>query len=438
MKLLITWIGPWLDKGEAAMLISMGKMLRDKFPEIDITASASSFQLENIDMIKYKRYGFSVMPGIFPSIFSTLPKPTGIRSKTLKILILLPPFLIKITGTIIWAILYKNLNIDAKLLVRGDADIVKSYKESDCVIFCGGQNVTNLNINIIISFYEIVFSKMLGKPVMIWANSLGPFKPEYIRPIVTHFINKVDIITTREETSKNCLDHIGVTAPSFVTADSAFVLPTVTPEEALSLIKREMENPENRPMVGITVIPWRFPGEINPDEKFEDYLNAMAGAVDHIIEKLGAHVLFFPQVIVTNIKDDRPISRKVLNKVKNKTRVTVLTNDYSPEQLKGMYGLMSFLIGTRFHSCIFAQSMHVPTIAIEYDGHKALGIMKLLGTDIYVCDINTITSSELISKIDEVWNNRDEISQILGRNVKVMREKCMNNLSLAVEFLDLK
>jgi colanic acid/amylovoran biosynthesis protein len=251
----------------------------------------------------------------------------------------------------------------------------------------------------------------------------------------------VDLITTREATSKKILDDLGVTAPVFVTADAAFTLPPIPQKEAMMIVEQETKIPKNELMVGVTVIPWNFPGEKNDAEKikkFENYLKAVAGAADYLIEKLNAHVFFFPQVIIPPIKDDRPISMQVLNKIRNKSNVTVLTADYTPEQIKGMYGRMSLLIGTRFHSCILAQSMHVPTIAIEYDGHKALGIMRLLDLEEYVCDINTITTAELISKIDKIWAERDEVKKKLEKNIRVMQAKSMENVRLAVKYLGLR
>ena len=442
MRVLIIWIGPWLDKGEAAMLISMKDALQQQIPNISITASASSFSLQDIDMAKYGEYGFKVLPGIYPSIISAVPKFKLIKSKTnsktIKFTLTIPFILIQAVESIIWLALYRTLRLDLNPLITSTTDIVSEYKDADYIIFCGGQYITKLGRDILIALYEIIFSKTLNKPVMIWANSLGPFDPKYIHPFVRWALNKVDLITTREATSKMHLDRIGVTAPSFVTADAAFILPTVPPEEALLLIKRETEIPENRIMVGVTVIPWKFLGEDNPNKKFDLYLGAVASAVDHIVGTFGAHVFFFPQVIIPNVKDDRPISFKVLDKINNKSAVTVLTEDYSPEQIKGMYGCMSLLIGTRFHSCILAQSMHVPTIAIEYDGHKALGIMRLLELENYVCHINTITSHELISKVDEIWKDRDNVKQKLEKNIPVMQAESMKNLSLAVQYLDLK
>ena len=440
MKILITCVGPWLDKGEAAMIIATAKDLREKLPHAEITI-LRVVPLQEIGVLRYSEYDLKVLPRPIQGTPSVMSKLKFLKFKALKAIVVLPLLLAPMVKYTLWLLLYKGLRIDAEFLIRNDRDTIKAFRDADWFIICGGQNITNLSPGFIIILYEIIFSKLLRKPVMIWANSLGPFNPKYIRPFVKWVLNKVNLITTREATSKKILDDIGVTAPIFVTADAAFTLPTISREGAISLIERETEIPKNELMVGVTVIPWNFPdekNEANKIKKFENYLEAFAGATDYLIEKLNAHVVFFPQVILPPTKDDRPISMQVLNKIKNNSKVTVLTADYTPEQIKGMYGCMSLLIGTRFHSCILAQSMHVPTIAIEYDGHKALGIMRLLDLEEYVCDINTITTHELISKIDKIGVERDEVKKKLEKNIRIMQAKSLENVRLAVEYLGLR
>jgi polysaccharide pyruvyl transferase WcaK-like protein len=202
---------------------------------------------------------------------------------------------------LLWLILYKILRLDAGFLIRDNRDTVKEYRDADWIIFCGGQYITNVGIGLFIALYEIIFSKLLRKTVMLYAQSFGPFKQKYARPIIKWVLNKVDLITTREATSKKILDEIGVTAPTFVTADAAFTLPPISQKDAMTLIEHATRIPKNEVMVGVTAIPWAFPdekGDVN--KKFENYLEAVAGAVDYIIEKLNARVFFFPQVILTD------------------------------------------------------------------------------------------------------------------------------------------
>lgn len=434
----MTWIGPWLDKGEAAMAIAIKEDLNRCISNMNITACMSSSYPQDTDTLNYGKYNIKIIPGIVPCIFSELPEFKYLRIKSIRLILSFPFLLFHLMSILFWILLCRYIRIDLSKLIRINKTIIDSYMDADIILFCGGQYITNLNPSTFIAFYEVIISRMLNKSIMIWANSMGPFKPSYIHPISRWVLNKVNLITTREATSKAHLDRIGVSIPSFVTADAAFTLPAISHDEALSLISCEMEIPINGLMVGITAIPWNFPGEKNPARKLEDYLDALAGTIDYIIAKYNSNIIFFPQVIVPNIKDDRLISMRIFDKIKEKSKVTVLTKDYSPEQLKGMYGCMSLLIGTRFHSCILAQSMHVPTIAIEYDGHKASGIMRLLELENYVISINTITVRELTSKVDEVYSNRDHIREKLKENIKIMQADSRKNTNLAIKYLNLK
>ena len=434
----MTWIGPWLDKGEAAMAIAIKEDLAKYVSNINVTACTSSFYPDDIDVSMYGQYNIRVIPGLIPAIIFKISKFKFLKFKSLKLVLLIPFFLLHLIHVILWQLLYKSTGIDLSNSLQFNKDLINMYKDSDVIILCGGQNITNLNITTLIAFYEILYSRMMNKSVMIWANSMGPFEPNYIHPLARWVLNRVNLITTREATSKAHLDRIGVNVPLFVTADAAFTLPAISSEEALKLISKEMEIPINGLMVGITAIAWNFPGEKNSAKKLEDYLDALAGTADYIIKQYNSHIIFFPQVIVPNIKDDRLISMRIFDKIKEKSKVTILTKDYSPEQLKGMYGCMSLLIGTRFHSCILAQSMHVPTIAIEYDGHKAFGIMKLLELENYVININAITVVDLISKVNEVYSNRNNIKEVLKKNIEIMQADSRKNTSLAIKYLNLK
>ena len=261
MKILITWVGPWLDKGEAAMLISMVKALRGRIPNVSITVSPSSFQPQEIDIIKYGEYDLKILPGIFSSIFSVVPKLKFLKFKALKAMIALSLLLALIVKNILWLLLYKSLRLDAGFLIRDNRDTVKEYRDADCIIFCGGQYITNVGLGLFIALYEIIFSKLLRKPVMLYAQSLGPFNQKYAQPFIKWVLNKVDLITTREATSKKILDDIGITAPAFVTADAAFTLPPISQKDAMMLLEHETRISKNELMVGVTAIPWNFPGE---------------------------------------------------------------------------------------------------------------------------------------------------------------------------------
>lgn len=438
LRILITFIGPWLDKGEAAMLISMKDALQQQIPDIAITAEASSWGLQNIDIVKYGERSIKVLPGMFNYYYLLIPKLGILKFKAIKAVVAIPFLLYPITINTLWLGLHRLQRLNGRILSQASKNKnLNKFCEADWIIFCGGEYIKKTNLVTFIALYEIIFSKSLCKPVMLYGQSFGPFDQKWAQPIIKRILDRVDLITTREEISKDYLENLGVTAPVFVTADAAFMLPSITKEEALSLIKHETKLCiDNTVMVGITAIYADYQPKNKDAYKTRwNYVVSMANSIDYLINKLNAFVVFYPHNKTTHkFRNDEAASNEIYDLVRNKSRVILLTEDYSPEQLKGMYSCMDLFIGTRYHSCIFALSMCVPTIAIGYS-HKAEGIMKLLGMDKYVCDINTITPQELASTIDKTWENRAEIREKLGSNIQIMQARCIDNIKLAVEYL---
>ncbi len=440
-RILIPLIGPWLDKGESAMLVAMLNAIRSSLPESEIAISASTFPLEAVDKRRYSEYGIKVKPGLISSFLGLIDRLPG-KNKTLKSLVGLAFFLGSILGNLLWLFYYKCTHRDSLYLAGSNHEIISEYKNADWILFCGGQNIVQVipfPLPTFIALYEILFAKALQKPVMIYANTLGPFNFRWAWPLIRWALNKVDLITTREEISKEILKDIEIESPTFVTADAAFLTPTISSKEARQLIEKGAGISGEKIMIGLTAIPWHFPKEKSAKKRaklYNNYLEVLAQTADYIIEKWDAYIIFFPQVMVPHKKDDTQVYPKILDKIQHKSQVKILTADYTPEELQGMYGCMELLLGTRFHSCILALSRAVPTIAIEYSGHKSTGIMKLLGLEEHVYKIETLTTPELIAEVEKTWKNKEKIRSKIRENVQKMKKRSMENIILAQQYLD--
>ena len=64
------------------------------------------------------------------------------------------------------------------------------------------------------------------------------------------------------------------------------------------------------------------------------------------------------------------------------------------------------ILGLRMHANIAALAMGVPTFAIAYS-RKTLGIMRMLGQERWVSDIDTLSSEALIANIEALWSERE-------------------------------
>ena len=132
--------------------------------------------------------------------------------------------------------------------------------------------------------------------------------------------------------------------------------------------------------------------------------------------------------------DDRAINRVVYQKVANKTRVKLLHNEYTPEELKGIIGQFDLFISGRMHPLIHAICMSVPSIGIDYD-HKIRALMNMLGQEKYVCHVKTLSFDELKLKINDAYSAKDFIADQLKPKVKIMKRKAKLNAVLVKALL---
>jgi polysaccharide pyruvyl transferase WcaK-like protein len=253
-------------------------------------------------------------------------------------------------------------------------------------------------------------------------------------------LNRVNLITIREEISKKNLNLINVNKPRIcLTADSAFLLKAVTAKRLTELLNTENITENDRPLVGISISKiisrYGFADIEKPEEKYQQYVSVMAKTIEYITDNLEATVVIVPHVIDPRKNDDRWVADDVCKLISNKSKVISIKEDYTPEELKGIIGHCDLFIGARMHATIASTSMLVPTIGIAYS-HKIYGIVgEMLGQKEYILDVKELTYESLISKIDDVWKNRETIKEQLGIKVPQVKERAMLNGKLVKELL---
>ena len=310
-------------------------------------------------------------------------------------------------------------------------DALSAYANADVVISSGGGYIGGYRLGNLAPLYGIYLAKWFKKPVIIWAQSIEPFANVIVEKATRRVLNEVDLIVTREEFSVAYLKHLGIKPPVYSGADAAFLSPVLPVEEGSRLLAKASVHKDTGDLwVGVTARHWLFPryhGE-ERKRKASNYFAVIVDTIKYLTSELKARVIFSPQVIFSPRNDDRIISRKIATAV-DSDRVTVLTDDYSPEQLKAMIGNMDLFIGTRMHSNIFSTSMYVPTIAISYE-KKTDGIMSMLGLQDYVLDINTLQLEDMIGKIESTLAHKTKIKELLPEIISRAKEIALRNVEL--------
>ena len=406
IKILTINAGLSKNKGSGAMLISTIKAIREEipnshfivntpFPELD----RKNCKIKNVTMVSHKRKSLKYITRFFLSM----------------ILYLLP----------------------LRVFVRDP--VLRDYLDSDIILDLGGDGLTDDYgvIATITSCYNLLLCNFLRKPLVIYAQSIGPFKNKFTQFLARYCLNRVSLLIVREEITYNYLKKLGIKNKIHFTADSAFLLAPASKKRVEDIFIRESITLDKRLKIGISPSQHMYNSEQNKTQSSKNrYIEFMVNLVDNLISKFDAQIIFVPHVTNDDILvDDRFVGNEIYNKAKNKNNIHLIKNsDYSPEELKGVIGSFDMFIGARMHSNIASTSMYVPTIAIAYS-HKFYGIMKMLGMEKYVLDFRTMTLDEIMLKVEEVWVKRKKIISELKSKIKALKNKALENVELTKDLL---
>ena len=401
------------NKGDAAMLISATKTLRQFMPGSNVTVLSG---LPEQDSENCSAHPIRVV---------------GHKREVRKVLSRL--FLL-----IIWNIFKSLLGLDLHRLINEES--LQEYVNSDVIVDLRGDGFSDDygNVSTFVSCYEILLCKFLNKPIVIYAQSIGPFKTKLTKSLSKFCLNRVDLLIVRDEITKNYLQEIGIANTIHFTADSAFLLEPSPYEKIQEILLKENIDTNDYPIIGISASQLIYDRELKKTKPNSEnsYIILMVKIVDYLVERLNAQIVFVPHVTRNDRPvDDRFVARKIYEIAKNKDKIRLINNEYSPEELKGIIGLCDLFIGARMHANIAATSMCVPTLAIAYS-HKSYGIMRMLEMEKHVLDFREMTFDEMVSRIDDLWINKEGIKRELEKKIPMVKEKAMLNGKLVKELLD--
>lgn len=407
-KFLITEVNTSYNKGDSATVLGILKIIRNKYPDSTITVLTPT---PSEDIKYYSRYGAKTHIQLYDIIGKKFPR-----------IIYWTFYLLKMS------FLFIRINFRFLPVTKKDKNILEIYRQADLVISCsggrlGGKKITSIFDGII----PIYFAKKLGKKVFVCAQSIEPFESNFLKYLTRFVLNRVDYITVREEISSDIIESLNIKTPNDLTADLAFLLDSDSKETGKSLLIKEGIPMDDKLRIGITITKWRIP-DSKSELKNNQFVNIIKDTIDSLVKENNAIIIFFPQVIIPDSEDDRLLSIEIKNKIvsSQSKNIFVLSENYSPHQLKAMMGNMDLFIGKRFHSCIFALSMYVPTIIIGYE-KKALGVMKMLGYEKFVLDVNSLSKAKLVSLVKKLLSEREIIRKYLMQKIPALQHAAKRN-----------
>ena len=391
-NLVITDVYCYLNKGDAGIVIAMVDQLKEKFdnPNIKIVSLYPSLDKE--------KYGSDVEI-ISPSV-SVSESKSG---------------LFKVVRNFL-----RFLCMLIRIMFHLYDPMLEAFSKADLIISCGGGYMQSFGVkhfltDFIYHYSQLYAARLLGKRYVIFAQTVGPFDSrtkKRIRPI----IENASLVLTREPISYKFVNDNFNCKKNILTSDVAFLL---KPDNI------DYQIDANKINVGVTIRDWGFPGKTNREYLRKKYIESIISFINNTL-KTNDNIIFYfmPQCIGPNTDNDLLIMDEISSRLSD-SRVHFVREDLTPGQLKGLYGQMSFFIGMRMHSNIFALGVDVPCLAISYD-RKTDGIMQLFNMANYVVSVEKIDETTLSHVFKDLMNDFSIRKRIEKKRIEIESEASKN------------
>jgi colanic acid/amylovoran biosynthesis protein len=308
----------------------------------------------------------------------------------------------------------------------------QSTRDADVVIDLSGDMLTeDSGSHLAYSHYlPILRALLLDRPVMLCAQSIGPFK--ITTPLARYILNRVKVVTVREPITLDYLHALGLKNTDIhVTADLAFLLEPSPQKRAQEILRREGIRLSRQPVLGVSIsqlVEDRY-RRANPEARHRDFAAVMAAVLDRFIAAYDGRVLFIPHVTgPTDKHDDRRAHRWVRERMIHAEAAYALNGDYRPDELKALIGCCDIFMGARMHANIAALSSCVPTVAIAYS-HKTPGIMASCALQEFMVRTETMTIQETGDKLDTCWQSREALTHMLQEKLPDVQSRARQNIA---------
>ncbi len=268
----------------------------------------------------------------------------------------------------------------------------------------------------------------LRRPVVCLGSSVWGLGNRPAARMLAFVLRRCTAVSMRESASlQKVRELLGETAVRVVAVPdlSLAVLRDVAPSNARSF--------DAGLRVSVTLVDW---SEFGASVRAE-YVTAMAGFVNRLIEERGADVQVVPQVtkawetaslIVADFLDAIAIEHRA--------SVQVIKRNLTLDELIDQYQSSDLLLASRMHSAIFALAVGTPIIAVPYDVGSKWQIIGDLGAGDFVVDYDQVHVTELVSRFDRIVADYDSIMSVVRSRFNEHIDRLGDNVKLIESALD--
>lgn len=299
--------------------------------------------------------------------------------------------------------------------------VLRAVSGCDLLISGGGSLLQDVSsVNSPLYYLAIIFlARLLGKPVQIFAQGIGPLTNKRNRRLAAWILNRVNAITVREIRSKTELASIGVTLPIEVTADPVLGLNSDNIDKEIGrsiLTRNEFSFTEEDKKLGVFIRSW---GD-------DSFIIELAEALDNFAGQ-GWKIAFVPMQFPRDITVAKETAKLM------HSEVVILKEMYSPEETLAIIQHFDVILGMRLHALIDAAVMGKPIVGLSYDP-KIDRFLDQLG-QASLLSVQNLKAHTMLEVLQWAYDKRVEYGADIQERVKPLYQKAWRTARIAMELL---
>ncbi|MCK9217457.1 MAG: polysaccharide pyruvyl transferase CsaB [Firmicutes bacterium] len=300
-------------------------------------------------------------------------------------------------------------------------DILKTIKNCDLFISGGGSLLQDQTSTRSLLYYLFIIKIALhyNKKVMLYANGIGPINSKSNAERVKRIVNKVSLITLREEYSYKLLKSVGIEGTEVkITADPVLTTEPAGVEIVKSIFAKEGISPDNK-YVGVNIRKWPYAKNLD---------NELIKSLIYLYEEYRLVPLFIPMS-----QEDVVIMKRIASRLDIPYKV--LTNIYEPEELIGIMKQLVMVLAMRLHTLIYSSIAATPMVGLIYDP-KIKGYLDYIGQPA-AGDVKSIESIMINIETDKIMKDYEKEKDKLEIRMNELKELTKENVKLAFELINM-
>lgn len=288
-----------------------------------------------------------------------------------------------------------NSDVKFSIIKPNTIEVLKAIYQNDVVILCGGTHFHDdysyfrylRHLRYLARFLVIFkYSELCGNKNIILGNGFGPFNRIHTKKLTRRILKYVDLITTRDQMSKNEIINIGLKNNVSKTFDLA------------ALLYKDIYSVKDRNLVGISLTPINKYHD-NGDEINELYYRKIFNAVKVVLNKNADLKIRIFIIRGGNRESDVEISKRLYKDLLIEFENSrIFLEEYHPNPQKTLHLISECgagFVATRYHSAMLAYISRLRVLFLAY--HRKLND---LATEINLNNRACVTLDENLDNVD--------------------------------------